>query len=134
MAFFFFRGGLFFVVFFFSEREKEERSLFASSHCRVREVWGAEGDAEAPLNGPLAACQSHSNKPPSDGVMHTHPQTCAGKFALFFCLFCYFLFPFFFLHCTRQSLISQLQQIRTSVTVFDPKCAGSSGGNSDISV
>lgn len=30
-------------------------------------------------------------------------------------------------HCTMQSLISQLQQIRTNVIVFDPKCAGALG-------
>lgn len=109
------------------EREREERSLFsASSHCRVREVSEAEGDAEVPLAGPLAACQSHSNKPPSEGVTHAHPQTCAGELALLF-FFMFFFFSFF-AHCTRQSLISQLQQIRTSVIVFDPKCAGGSGG------
>lgn len=89
----------------------------------MREVSEAEGDAEVPLGGPLAACQSHSNKPPSEGVTHAHPQTCAGEFALLFFFSVSFSF-LLFAHCTRQSLISQLQQIRTSVIVFDPKCAG----------
>lgn len=89
-------------MLFFFEREREERSLFASSHCRVREVSEAEGDAEVPLGGPLAACQSHSNKPPSEGVTHAHPQTCAGEFAL---LFCFFFFSFF---CTLYPPISYL--------------------------
>lgn len=36
---------------------------------------------------------------------------------------CYMCTP----HSTRPSLISQLQQIRTSVIVFDRKCAGALG-------
>lgn len=48
--------------------------------------------------------------------MRTHPQTRAHMPA-----------RYTYARCTMQSLISQLQQIRTNVIVFDPKCAGALG-------
>lgn len=115
------------------EREREEISLFsASSHCRVREVSEAEGDAEVPLGGPLAACQSHSNKPPSEGVTHAHPQTCAGELALLF--FFDFLF-LFFLHTVPANLLSpNYSRLEPALLSLILSVRGAQGGNSDISV
>lgn len=70
-------------------------------------------DADVFFSSPFTSCQSApTSLHQQERHAHTHTNMCA---------------PYTCAHCSMQSLISQLQQIRTNVIVFDPKCAGALG-------
>ena len=92
---------------------KEHLSVFSVDYS-------VAGRTRAFLSSHIADCQSaltslHQRDWQIDTPANTGAHACTG--------------------CTMQSLISQLQQIRTNVIVFDPKCGGGGlWGNSDISI